>query len=79
MGKTSVWLGALGTAALLIAWWLFLRMAVALNKVVPPEKRISLIESRNHISRIRRLYEDSFPQRIDQNLELAHLRTAGAR
>jgi hypothetical protein len=47
-----------------IGWSLFFRMAIELNRVLPPSKRIPLIEFRNHISEIRRLYEDSFPEGV---------------
>jgi len=36
-------------------------MAIELNRVLPPNKRIPLFDYRMHISEIRRLYEDSFP------------------
>jgi hypothetical protein len=62
MGTASIYLVVVGTVVSLIGWSLFLRMAIELNKVLPPDKRIPLIEFRNHISRIRRLHEDSFPE-----------------
>jgi hypothetical protein len=46
----------------LVGWLLFVRMAVELNKVVPSEKRIPLLEYRYHISEIRRLHEEFFPR-----------------
>jgi len=64
MGKASVGLFIVGSALMAIGWSLFLRMAIELNKVLPPSKRIPLIEFRNHISEIRRLYEDSFPEGV---------------
>jgi hypothetical protein len=36
-------------------------MVIELNRVLPPEKRIPVLAFRNHISEIRRLHEDSFP------------------
>ena len=36
-------------------------MAAELNRILPPRKRIPLIEFRYHISKIKRLHEDSFP------------------
>ena len=46
----------------LIGWSLFFRMTIDLNNVLPPDKRIPLIEFRNQISRIRRRHEDFFPE-----------------
>ncbi len=62
MGKVSIFLMVVGTVVSLIGWCLFFRMAIDLNKVLPPDKRIPLIEFRNQISRIRRLHEDSYPE-----------------
>ena len=45
----------------LIGWLLFVGMAVQLNKVLPSEKRISLLEYRYHISEIKSLHEEFFP------------------
>jgi hypothetical protein len=45
-----------------VGWGCFLRMASDLNRVLPPAKRIPLLEYRMHIPEITRLYEDSFPE-----------------
>ena len=39
-----------------------LRMAVEVNKVLPPEKRIPLIEYRFHVHEIWQLHDDFFPK-----------------
>jgi hypothetical protein len=62
MGKASISLLVVGAIVSLTGWLLFFRMAIELNKALPPDKRIPLIEFRNHIFRIRRLHEDSFPE-----------------
>jgi hypothetical protein len=72
MDKVSIYLMVVGTVVSLIGWSLFLRMAIEVNKVLPPGKRIPLIELRNHISRIRRLYEDSFPESGSEQLSVRH-------
>jgi hypothetical protein len=51
--------GALGQ---LIACWLFWRMIVAVNKMLPSgAKRISLLEGRQRFQEIKRLHEASCP------------------
>jgi hypothetical protein len=40
---------------------LFLRMAVELNKVLPPEKKFSLFEIRMHFHEIKSSHESFFP------------------
>ena len=62
MGKASTILMVVAAVVHLIRWSLFFRMIIDLNKVLPLEKRIPLIEFRNQISRIRRLHQDSFPE-----------------
>jgi hypothetical protein len=54
-------LAAVTILGFLMGWSLFLRMAIELNKVLPPRKRILLIELREHISEVNRLYMESFP------------------
>ncbi len=61
MNKISLGLFLVGVAVSLTGWGLFFRMAIELNKVLPANKRIPLIECRMHLSEIRRLYEDLFP------------------
>jgi hypothetical protein len=46
----------------LVATLVTLRMAVDVNKVLPPEKRILLIEYRFHVQEIWRLHDDLFPK-----------------
>jgi hypothetical protein len=53
---------AIGTLGQAIAWLLFYRMVVTLNKVAPPAKRIPFDELRYpYISAIRRQHEEWFP------------------
>ena len=61
MGRTSIWLIAIGAALLLASSVLLLRMAAAVNRVSPPEKKVPLIEIRGRVAEIRRLYEDLYP------------------
>jgi hypothetical protein len=51
-----------GGAAQIVGWSCFFRMTSELNKTLPPDKRIPLIQFRNEAHRIRRLYEDTFPR-----------------
>ena len=51
-------MGALG---MFVGWLLFFRMMVELNRVLPPDKRLSFREFRMRIPRIRELHETSFP------------------
>jgi len=39
-----------------------MRMGVEVNKVLPPEKRIPLIEYNFHVQEIWRLHDDFFPK-----------------
>jgi len=55
------YLWAIGVAGQLIASLLFVRMAVQVNRVLAPEKRIPLIESRLRFFELKRLHEDLFP------------------
>ena len=54
-------LAAVAILGFLIGWSLFLRMAIELNEALPQQERIPLIELRDHISEINRLYMESFP------------------
>ncbi len=47
---------------MLLGWSLFFRMAIKLNRMLPPAKKIPLIEFRNYRLEIERLYEGSFPE-----------------
>jgi hypothetical protein len=63
MGEVSVCLFATGAIVQFMGWALFFRMAIKINTVLPIDERIPLIELRLHgVSRIRRLYEDLFPE-----------------
>ena len=64
MGPSNVvmFLFAVGALGQAIAWLLFFRTVIKLNKVVPPAKRIPLDEFRYpYISAVRRLHEEWFP------------------
>ena len=50
-----------GASGQVIAVFLFLRMAMELNRVLPPERRMPLIEIRMHFFEIKRLHEEAFP------------------
>jgi hypothetical protein len=65
MGTMSAplkWCLAIAAVGFLVAQALFIRMAVAVNKKLPTEKRIPLIEFRYHIMEIKRMHEDMFPE-----------------
>jgi hypothetical protein len=63
VGKASIFLWVVGVVLHVIGWSLFFRMAIESNRVLPPNKRIPLIELRYHgVSEIRRRHEDSFPE-----------------
>ena len=49
MNKISPGLFLVGAAACLTSWGLFFRMAIELNKVLPPSKRIPLFPYRMYI------------------------------
>jgi hypothetical protein len=61
LGNAVKYLWAIGVAGQLIASLLFVRMAVQVNRVLAPEKRIPLIESRLRFFELKRLHEDLFP------------------
>jgi len=48
--------------ASLVGWFLFLRMASELNKVLPPQRRIPLLEFRMRIWEIKNLHQEAFPK-----------------
>jgi hypothetical protein len=62
MGELSIYLFVAGAVVSAVGWALFFRMAVELNRVLPADKRIPLIGLRNDVHRVRRLYEDRFPE-----------------
>jgi hypothetical protein len=53
--------GRWGLSCLLISSLLFLRMTIELNKALPPDKRISLLETQLRFFEIKSLHETSFP------------------
>jgi hypothetical protein len=67
MNNLSLSLFLIGAFLSLTGWGLFFRMAIELNRVLPPNKRIHLIEFRFYISKIRRLHRDSFPTVLSQS------------
>ena len=77
MGKASTSLMVVGATVSLIGWSLFFRMVSELNKVLPPDKKIPVFEFRNHISEIRRLHEDSFPDSALSTAWMILMVTAG--
>ena len=56
------WSMAIAAVGFLASLGLFFRMAAAVNKKLPTERRIPLIEFRYHMTEIKRLYEDMFPE-----------------
>jgi hypothetical protein len=62
VGRVSVGLFIVGSVLMSAGWGLFLRMVSDLNRVLPPAKKILLLEYRMHVPEITRLYEDSFPE-----------------
>jgi len=50
-----------GAFGQVVAGILFLRMARELNRVLPAERRMPLIEVRMHYFEIKRLHEEAFP------------------
>jgi hypothetical protein len=63
MAATDVvrYLWIVGVLCLFISSSLFLRMAVELNKALPPEKKFSLFEIRMHFHEIKSSHESFFP------------------
>ena len=60
--NTFRYLFGVGAFGQLIAVILFLRMASELNRVLPRDRRMPLIEIRIHIFEIKRLHEEAFPE-----------------
>jgi hypothetical protein len=50
-----------GATGMFIGWFLFVRMAIQLNRVLPPNKKFFIIELRQHIHEVKCLHEESFP------------------
>jgi len=44
-----------------IASSLFIRMAIELNRTLPPQKKFSILELRMHFHELKRLHEEVFP------------------
>lgn len=78
MNKIALGLFLVGAAVGAIGWGLFLRMALEFNKVLPPNKRIPLIEYRMHIAEIRRRHEELFPDSALSTAWFALMVVAGA-
>ena len=51
----------IGAFGLLIGSSLFIRMTIELNRILPPQKKFSLLELRMHLQQVKRLHEQSFP------------------
>jgi hypothetical protein len=62
MNATSEWLMVIAAFGFLAATVLFFRMLSGVNKMLPPEKRIPLLEYRYRTTEIKRLYEDVYPE-----------------
>ncbi len=43
-------------------WLLYFRVAIELNRVLPPRDRIPMIEIRYHFHDVKRLHEEWFPK-----------------
>lgn len=61
MSVALKWCMASAALGFLVATAMFIRMAAEVNKKLPPEKRIPLIDYRYHITEIKHLYEGLFP------------------
>ena len=51
----------LGSIGMLIGWSLFIRMAIDLNRALPPQKKFFIAELRMHFNEVKRLHEEFFP------------------
>ena len=54
-------LHGVGAIGMLVGFSLFIRMAVELNRVLPPQKRFSIFELNMHRHEVKRLHEEFFP------------------
>ena len=61
VSSASVCFWLLGGAGLLLNGVIMLRMAAEVNRLLPPERRISLIAYRRRFSEIKQLHEEFFP------------------
>ncbi len=52
---------AAGALGLLVGTSLFMRMAIELNRVLPPQKKFYTILLREHFHEVKSLHEKSFP------------------
>ena len=52
---------AVGGLGMLIGTSLFIRMAIELNRTLPPQKKFFIIELRDHFHEMKSLHEKSFP------------------
>ena len=55
------WLCATGFALMVTGWILNFRMAVQVNRALPPEKRIPPLEFGYRVKEIKRLHEQLYP------------------
>jgi hypothetical protein len=59
-----VQLWVIGAVLGIAGWALFIRMAVELNRALPPGKRLPLIRFRENLDHIKRLHGDYFPNSV---------------
>jgi hypothetical protein len=52
---------AVGGFGMLIGTSLFIRMAIELNRTLPPQKKFYIIELREHFHEVKNLHEKAFP------------------
>ena len=52
---------ALASAGMFVAWGLFIRMAIELNRVSPIQKKFYVINLRRDFHEVKRLHEEIFP------------------
>ena len=52
---------ALGGLGLVLGWALFFRMAIEVNRRLPPQKKFFLQDLNMHFHEVKRLHEETFP------------------
>jgi len=50
-----------GAIGMLVVFLLFIRMAIELNRVLPPQKKFSMLELNMRRHEVKRLHEEFFP------------------
>src|SRR5260370_18668800 len=60
--RATKYLWVLGGACAVAGWLLYFRMAIELNRVLPPRDRIPMIEIGHHFHDVKRLHEKWFPK-----------------